>query len=169
MAKSHGVYSVRPWVVYESPDPLRAKHERPGIDAMILETPFERVRYEAYLEAIQGKPVTTSIVNALANDARGKLGLLVYAHSRSENDRGYLAAFRPAELIANGTVETPVDIVRFGPSQDFYDVGTFREERWTGSITYRFAAPRCNGPASVRFSDGHGREYRVNFDAERYP
>jgi hypothetical protein len=51
---------------------------------------------------------------------------------------------------------------------DFYDVAAFREQRWVGSITYRFPMPRCSELGSVRFADGYGDTYRASFDLSRY-
>jgi hypothetical protein len=54
MAKAHGYYGVVPWLLYQSRDPFRATHAQAGVDAVIVETPYERVRYESYLDRMQG-------------------------------------------------------------------------------------------------------------------
>lgn len=169
MAQERGSYGVAPWVLYQSADPLRAVHGRAGIDAVIVETPYERVRYESYLERLQGDRVTRQALAAMRREAQPEIGFLVYAHSRSENDRSFLAAFRPAFIspAAGGRIPE-VQTVRFGPSDDFYDVGTFREERWVGSITYRFKLRSCSQRGTLHFSDGYGRKYAFPFDLTRY-
>lgn len=168
MALAHGTYNVRPWVIYESRDPLRAEHGRAGIDGVILETPFERVRYGAYLDAMQGTPVGAREVARLATEARSSLGVLVYAHSRSEDDRAFLAGFRDASISTGARRYRPRAIERFGPSSDFYDVGSFREERWTGSVTFRFDRPACAERSAITIRDPYGRVYRIDVDTARF-
>jgi hypothetical protein len=169
MAQQRGAYVVRPWVLYQSADPLRAVHGQAGVDAVIVETPFERVRYEAYLDALQGTPPSRGTVVTMAREARKSLGFLVYAHSRTELDRTFLSRFRPARIaLSNGETLADIDVVRFGPSQDFYDVGTFRESRWVGSITYRFVFAQCSAKGIVRFTDGYGRTYSLPFVLARF-
>lgn len=169
MARTRGTYAVRPWVIYESRDPLRADHERADVDGVILETPYERVRYNAYLDALQGKALDAREIARLGDDARSMLGVLVYAHGKDEQDRRFLANFRRATLHTAGRTFEPRSIVRFGPSEDFYDVGSFREARFTGSVTFRFDEPACAGPATAYFEDAYGRRYRIDFDARRFP
>lgn len=169
MAQRRGSYSVAPWVLYQSADPLRAVHARAGIDAIIVETPYERVRYEAYLDRLQGDPVAPRAVAKMRSDAKSEVGFLVYAHSRSEDDRSFLAAFHSAFITPQGGGRiSELQTVRFGPSDDFYDVGTFREQRWVGSITYRFALTSCSQRGTLYFSDGYGRHYAFPFDLARY-
>lgn len=169
MADRHGGYNVRNWVAYQSRDPLRAVHGQSGVDAVIVETPFERVRYEAYLHRLQGDQITPTLVHNLFTQAENTLGILIYAHSKGDEDRGFLAAMQPATLtLSNGIVNQPSQTVRFGPSDDFYDVGDFRESRWVGSVTYRYALPQCAGHEVVRLNDGRGETYMFPYDATRF-
>lgn len=156
MVEQHVPYGVRPWLLYQSPDPLRAVHGRAGVDAIVVETPYERLRYEAYLDALQGIRVTPRIVAAWRRQAQHEVGFLVYAHSRSQYDRSFLQRFHPAPA------------ARFGPSDDFFDVGSFREQRWVGSITYRYPVSNCNERGVLRFTDGYGRQYHLPFNLSRY-
>lgn len=169
MVTGHTMYRVAPWVLYQSKDPLRAVHGRAGIDAVIVESPYERVRYEAYLTALQGDKVTPSDVRRMRAQAASQIGFLVYAHSRTDMERAFLAQYRPATIaLANGRVVRDDAIVRFGPSDDFYDVGSFREERWAGSITYRFPIASCSESGVLRLRDGYGRLYAFPFDLRKY-
>lgn len=163
MARTRGFYAVKPWVIFQSPDPLRAAHGRAGVDAVIIETPFERVRYEAFLYALQGTAVTPALAESLRREAQGHLGFLVYAHSKSEEDRTFLRSFRPATLNADGRTFAAAQSNAFGPSLDFYNVGTFREERWVGSFDFRFAVTGCAASGEVRFADSYGDRYDVRF------
>lgn len=169
MARRRGMYDVHSWVIFQTADPLRATHGHAGVDAVIVETPFERVRYQAFLYTLQGTHVTPSQTQMFRKDALGRLGFLVYAHSKTEQDRGFLHQFRPATLTAGSLrLQAPAGET-FGPSSDFYDVGTFREERWVGSFSYRFAVANCIDNGTLDFSDGYGGRYHVRFDLSKVP
>ena len=156
LARAHAAYGVKPWVLYQSKDPLSAVHGKAGVDAVIVETPYERVRYDAFLQALQGLPVRPNDVARWRRHAQNEFGFLVYAHSRSETDRRFLQRFVPAPS------------VHFGPSLDFYDVGTFREQRWTGSLTYRFPARACDARGTFAFAGPYGKRYRFAYDLGAY-
>jgi hypothetical protein len=173
LAQAHAAYAVRPWVLWESADPLRATHAQAGLDAVIAETPYERVRYLAYMQRLQDLAVTPARVEEWRRAAARRFGFIVYAHSRTGEEKlvTFLAAFTPAVvMLSDGRRLTAVERVIFGPSQDFYTVGAFREERWTGSLTYRFPFPpgTCKPRGTLTFADGAGRRYRFAFDLRRY-
>jgi hypothetical protein len=71
MADARASYAVAPWVIYQSKNPLRATHGRAGVDAIVIETPYERVRYYGYLHRLQGDAITGSLVHRLYDGARG--------------------------------------------------------------------------------------------------
>jgi hypothetical protein len=173
MAAARESYTVRPWVLWESPDPQRAVHAQAGLDAVIVETPYERVRSEAYMQKLQALPIVPSRIEGWRREASGRFGFIVYAHSRSEGDaeKRFLAAFSPATVVlADATHVRSVDRTVFGPSPDFYTVGAFREERWTGSLTYRLPFPRttCNPKGTLEFADARGARYRFALDFAKY-
>jgi hypothetical protein len=161
---------VRPWVLWDARDPLRAVHGQADLDAVIVETPYERVRYEAYLNSLEALPLT---IDAWRRAAAGKFGFILYAHSKTGNDdeKRFLAKFSNASVVlSDGTRENAIERSIFGPSLDFYTVATFREERYTGSLTYRFRDPpsTCKPKGTLTFTDAHGRRYRFAFDLARY-
>ncbi len=168
-------YTVAPWVIYQSKDPLRAQHGHAGIDAIIVETPYESLRYESYLNALQDdttKPwykrrrYRSQVVQLGAQD---RFGILVYAHSRTEIDREFFNHFhQPTLTLDGGTQLPPAGFQIFGPSTDFYDVDTFREERIVGSISFRFQLPMCAEPMQFELTDAYGNHYRVRFDLREY-
>jgi hypothetical protein len=173
MAAARRPYTVRPWVLWDSRDPLRAAHAQAGLDAVIVETPYERVRYEAYMQRLQALPVTPGRIEGWRRSASERFGFIVYAHSRGEAkaEERFLAAFAPATVtLSDGTRLTAAERIVFGPSLDFYTVGTFREQRWTGSLTYRFPLPpkNCKPNGTLAFADGRGRQYRFPFDLSKY-
>ena len=173
LAAAHQPYGVRPWLLFESRDPLRAVHARADLDAVIVETPYERVRYEAYMQRLQALPLTPVQVEGWRRAASGRFGIIIYAHSRTAADaeQHFLAAFSPATFtLTDGTRLVSDERIVFGPSQDFYNVGTFREARWTGSLTYRFRDPpqTCKPKGALQFTDGRRRAYRFPLDLSKY-
>ncbi len=171
MASARDAYTVRPWVLWDSKDPLRAAPHRAGLDAVIVETPYERVRYEAYLQRLQDLPLGAARVARWRRDAQGRFGFVVYAHSRTGDDteRRFLARFSNATVApASGPAIAAGERAVFGPAPDFYDVGSFREERYVGFLTYRFAPARCEATGTLRFRDAGGRQYAFPFDLRRY-
>jgi hypothetical protein len=160
-------------VLWDRKDALRAVRGQADLDAVIAETPYERVRYEAYLQKLQGLPLGGALLARWTREAGGRFGFVVYAHSRSgeESERTFLARFSPATVTyPDGTKLVSAERVVFGPGPDFYDVGTFRDTRYTGSLTYRFAAPHgaCEARGTLRFRDAYGRAYAFPFDLRRY-
>lgn len=174
MAAAFQPYGVRPWVLWDRRDPLRAAHGRADLDAVIVETPYERVRYDAYLQRLQNYALTARDVERWQREASGHFGFVVYAHSRDgdeHDDRKFLARFSPATVSVRGDGTLgPARGVVFGPSADFYDVGMFREQRYTGSITYRFAEPPgdCRPAGTLRFRDAYARPYAFPFDLAKF-
>jgi len=173
MAGAHAPYTVRPWVLWDARDPLRAVHGRADLDAVIAETPYERLRYEAYLQVLQDLPLTDALVERWRRDAQGRFGFVVYGHSRGDGDSDmtFLRRFSPATVaFAGGPRGVSTERTPFGPDEDSYTVGTFREERYAGSVTYRFATPpgACRPAGVLTFTDAEGRRYRFAFDLARY-
>ncbi len=172
MADAREPYAMRPWVLWGSKDPLRAVHGRAGVDAVIVETPYERVRYEAYLQRLQGLPLGVAEIERFRREAEGHLGFVVFGHSRSgeTDDRTFLARFTDAQFALGAALIPATQRTTFGPSLDLYDVGTFREERYTGSVTYRFAIaePGCSGRGTMTFRDADGRPYAFVVDLSHY-
>lgn len=111
----------------------------------------------------------------MRRESAGTIGFVVYAHSRSDHDRGFMGAYGPAAISLAGNRHLNAhDVIRFGPSSDFYDVGDFRDARWTGALTYRFALPSglrdapCSIAGTLHFSDGHGHSYAHRFRLAQY-
>jgi hypothetical protein len=172
LAGSLRSYSVRPWVLWDRKDPLRAEHGRADLDAVIVETPYEHVRYDGYMQRLQGLPLGSAQISRFRRDADGRYGFIVYAHSQTDDraEAAFLKKFSNATVQpANGATLSATERAYVGPTSDFYDVGTFREERYTGSLTYRFPAPPpgCARTGVLRFRDGRGRAYRFSFDLSR--
>lgn len=173
IAQAHEAYSLRPWVLWDRTNPFTADRGRAGLDAVVVETPYERVRYEAYLQRLQALPVTRSDIERWRHDAARHVGFIVYAHSRSgvDTEATFLERFANATVTLRAGETMPLSSrAIFGARADFYDVGTLREERYTGSLTYRFTTgnEHCRGNGSLRFTDGYGERYWFAFDLARY-
>jgi hypothetical protein len=135
--------------------------------------PYEHVRYDGYLQRLQGYPLGPEQIDAFRREAGNHFGFIIYAHSRTGDDseHSFLAHFSNATLtLPNGNVLNATQRVLFGPSADFYDVGSFREQRYTGSLTYRFAvsATSCPTDGTLQVRDGYGHAYRFPVDFSRY-
>jgi hypothetical protein len=163
-------YAVAPWVIYQSKDPLRAQRDRAGIDAIVVETPYERIRYHAYLESLQDdKPSIGFYSRIVEASAPDRFGILIYAHSRTEIDREFFNHFhQPTLTLDDGRRLAPGGFAIFGASTDFYDVDTFREERVVGSVSFAFPLPMCATPMQLDLTDAYGTHYRVRFDLRNY-
>lgn len=173
MAAAREPYTVRPWVLWDRKDPLRAAAGRADLDAVIVETPYERVRYEAYLQRLQGLPLGDAQIARWRRESDHRLGFVIYAHSVSgeKTDAHFLARFSgPALVLRDGERAAPPERSIFGPSPDFYDVGTSRDERYTGALTYRFQDPgtACPSGGTLRFADAQHRPYAFPFTLARY-
>jgi hypothetical protein len=173
MAQAHEAYAVRPWLLWDRKNPFAADRGHAGLDAVVVETPYERVRYAAYLQRLQALPVTKDEIEQWRRDASRRIGFIVYAHSRSAADieMTFLERFANATLtLRSGETMRASSRAIFGGRGGFYDVGTLREERYTGSLTYRFtiANERCRRSGILRFADGYGEGYWFAFDLARY-
>jgi hypothetical protein len=177
MALDRGNYRVQDYLVYASADPLRAQLHQAGIDAVVAETPFERVRYESFLSRFEGHPISRRELVQLRQATANEIGFIIYAHSRSATPREeeFLRAFRPAWIqLETGARLAAASATRFGPSREFYTVGIEgRDLRWVGSLTVRFHRPRtdvgpCAPAGTLHVVDGYGDRYAFPFDFAKY-
>jgi hypothetical protein len=178
---SHG-YIVKPYVLYEVPDPLTLTPGAGEVEAVILGTPVERITYSGYLATLQGEKMPEARVRSLARSLSGTVSFIVFAHAPSAgpSDKSFLERFTDVALsidIPEAVSFAPVEQTIFGPAKDFYNVPPRnREQRWLGTVTWRFSlqplidrgidVARATGTLS--FTDGTGKQYTVPFDLSRY-
>lgn len=156
MAQHGGGYAVGPYVVYAAEDTLRVSDAAGPIEAVTVGTPYERLRYEAYLLAHQRKPFDRTAAAEYAATTATRLDFVVFLHSRADEGREFLSRYGGATLSAGGTTATPSAIERTTPVTDTYLApGERVVERWLGQVTYRFdlaANPALVNASSATFS-----------------
>ena len=103
---------------------IRLVKNAPEVDGVALGTPYERLRYEAFLSEYQGEPLTTAQATAFARTLNHKLSFIIYTHSlqsvaaeaaqwqqayaknpgakKSDRTPSYLDVFKDATLTVDG-------------------------------------------------------------------
>lgn len=175
-ASVHRGYSVADHVVYSVPDALTIVSGAGPIEAVVIATPLEQVRYESYLAAFEGHPLARSKIDQAATP--NQVEILMFAHSHTQNDQRFLRRFVNARLdspLAGSLRPTRISV--FGPALDFYNLmhhtRVSRVLRWTGYVAYRFdlgplvakgiAIKRFRGMFSVVDPSGRRESYRIDF------
>jgi hypothetical protein len=135
-------YQVQDYVLWDRDRPLHISPDAPLVDAVIVSTPTERLLYEAYLQAFQGKDWSFEEAEALAEEVAGTVGFRVFAHAPSggPEDRDFLDRFGAARLVLEDgpTLTSEVDQAS-NPATDFFITEDGRHVfRWLGTVSYRF-------------------------------
>jgi hypothetical protein len=178
-SKTHG-YVVKDYVLYDTGQQLTIPPGAGEVEAVVVGTPFERLRYASYLASLQGKPMTAeqAVENARKLDAT--LHFVVFAHSPgvTEKDRGFLDRYTKAVFtLDTGEALTASDSRVFGPARDFYIVpGSGRERRWLGTLTWTFSlrpvmdkgGDVSAATGSLTFTDSSGKTYDIAVDLGKY-
>jgi hypothetical protein len=173
LAQTRTPYVVQPWVLWDRRAPTTAVRDRADLDAVVIETPYERVRSEGYLQRLQSYPVGSGQIEHWRREASDHLGFVVFAHSRTSEEREakFLTRFSRATVtLRGGPTLRAVTATVFGVNDDFYDVRGAREVRYTGALTYRFdnASPCRASVGTLRFTDAQHRPYAITFDMTKY-
>lgn len=171
-------YQAPHHVLFAGHDTLRIQKGQGPVEAIIVGTPYERVKYASYLQAFQGRGVSLPWAQSIAQRDANLVQFVVFAHGDSARDRNFLRRFSDGRLqLGRFTELTSPAPTTFGPALDFYNVdGSGRQFRWLGSATFRFNlssliahgfnAAHTAGTFSFTDSDGVSRHYRV--DLTRY-
>jgi hypothetical protein len=135
-------YQVQDYVLWDREEPLHISPQAPLIDAVIVSTPTERLLYQAYLQAFQGKDWSYEEAEALAQEMEGTVGFRIFAHAPSggPEDRDFLDRFGEARLVLEDgrTLRSEVDETS-SPATDFFITEDGRHVfRWLGTVSYRF-------------------------------
>jgi hypothetical protein len=172
MAGAEGGYHVRDYVLFETDDALVARPGEGEIYAVTLRTPFERARWMSYARVRQGTSVTDAAVDAQAAEA---VDVIVYVRSTDARGRDVLDRIHlPVLTLDSRRRLDPLAVERgrpFRASQMVADAdGLARpEERWLGTIAYRFELTSADaGSATFEIVDGTGRTYRLETDLSRF-
>ena len=168
------------------------------VDAVAVATPFERLRYYSYLEALQERTMTLPRARNILGQYQNKVGFVIFAHSPytvdaetelfkqaygsssiNENgkvrQRSFLDQYGPATLIIAGKTYTARPVVD-GPYTDIFSIqGSRPESHYLGLVNYSFdLSPlikdgKISGKGILRFKDSTGKtEYRLDVDLGKY-
>lgn len=155
----------------------------PEVDGIALGTPYERVRYESFLDSFQDMPLTPEGATTLADSLKDKVTFLIYTHSprgvgeeeaqwqqayhlgevkpSDTREHSYLDAYKPATLLigAHSLVAQPVID---GPYRDQFTLPTGGAEfRFLGVVKYTFdlSGVPAAARATLRFRDSAGKVF----------
>ena len=173
-ARAEG-YTIGAYLLFGVDDALRIGDDDRTIEAVVVGTPYERLRYHAYLQAYQGLPVVAGDAARLAAADRGAVELVVFAHSRGEADREFMQHFGGGTLEGGGVAHAAVRVASTDPVRDsYYRPDGSVVKRWLGQVTYRFdlrddpGLAAGAGPATFTFADDRGDVHRYTLVPERY-
>ncbi len=175
-ALAHSGYSVRSYTVYAVPDALAITPGEGAIDAVVVGTPFERVKYASYVAHFQGQAPSSKDVDVAATP--NEIEFVVFAHSSGKLDAAFLSHFTSVSLSIPGRAPlAPIARSTFGPTVDFYNVvGRGRDERWLGYDTFEFdlRSLKSQGADIARLAgtfvivDPSGHKYSLPFNLSKY-
>ncbi|WP_029479064.1 hypothetical protein [Deinococcus frigens] len=164
----------------------------PEIDGVVLGTPYERLRYEAYLSHLEGKPITGARVGTMARTLADKLTFRVYSHSPfalddeeeqwqlayktdkikadPDKQRSDLDFFKSATLTIAGKTYTAKPVVD-GPYRDNFTLPSGEAtSRNLGVVFYTFDVKNLppRGAFAFNFEDSRGKAYSIKSDLNSY-
>ena len=169
-------YKVQDWVLYDVKDPYAIQPGQGDVEAVIVGTPFERLRYQSYLQAYQNKTFSADEAQQKATDLADTVTFVVFAHSQgaSEQYRDFLDGFSGAQLQVSGQTLQPAQVETFGPAQDFYNVaGKAAEFRFLGTANFRFDLSGFgDNPGTLQgtfsFTAPSGKPYSFDVDLSNF-
>ena len=82
---AHGLQTGQ-YTLYQRSDPIRVDAADGPIDAVIVSTPREQLRYQAYLAAFQGQPLDAAAARKFADQVAGTVVFRVFAHAPSRRE-----------------------------------------------------------------------------------
>ncbi|MFC4640332.1 hypothetical protein [Deinococcus hohokamensis] len=178
-------YIVGKYLVKAYNDDLILKPGSPEVDGVVLSTPYERLRYEAYLAHLENKPLSDAQAMTLARSYAGKLMFRLYSHSpyavedeleqwqqayltdkiavNPEREKSYLDFYKTATLTVAGKTYTAKPVVD-GPYRDNFVLPSGESDfRNLGVVFYTFNIPALprTGTATLTFTDSRGKAYRI--------
>jgi hypothetical protein len=178
MANQHGGYTIAPYLLFSVPDAVLILDDNATVEAVQLGTPFERLRFEAYREQMMRTPFNADDVATFDEQHANRIDFIVYAHSRTADDRAFLGRFGGGTLTqADGTTIATAQISRSVAVIDTYTKpGGVVVNRFLGQVTYRFvltgatAAPAIlAAPLTFVFTDDGGGEHRLPVALADFP
>ena len=160
--------------------PAQAQAE---VDAVVVATPYERVRYNSYLDTYQGTPLSQKDAQKLASANANTVQFIVFAHSPTGavKDQGFLSKFGKATFdISGGSTLEPTKTGHSSTSRDFYDIGngsnTSAKYLWLGYVSYTFDLKPLKSQGTdisslkgtFTFTNSQGKTFSVAVDLSKY-
>lgn len=180
-------YILKDYLLKEYNSGVSLKPGAGEVDAVVVATPYERIRYTSYLEALQQRPMTIAKARAVLGQYRGKVTFVIFAHSPYTVDaeveqfrqaygntsikdakghtrqRSFLDNYKSATLEVGDKTYTARPSVD-GPYTDIFSIqGSRPESRYLGLISYSFDlghqadGGRLGAKGILRFKDSLGR------------
>lgn len=192
MSTTEGGYVLGNYLLRQYNADVILQANTPEVDGIVLSTPYERVRYEAYLDHLEQHPLGTARAAALAAKMAHTLSFRIYTHSPYAVDdeeeewqqayqkgqvqadpnrtKSYLDLFRSASLrVGNHLVMARPEID--GPYVDNFTLpngrATFRN---LGVLTYTFDTRGLptQGSFTFSFKDSQGKPYSFTAPLQAY-
>jgi hypothetical protein len=185
MSTREGGYIVGKYLVKTYNDDLILQPNSPEVDGVVLSTPYERLRYEAYLAHLENNLLTDAQASTLAKSYAGKLVVRLYSHSpyavddeleqwqqayltdkialTPQREKSYLDFYKAATLTVAGKTYTAQPVVD-GPYRDNFVLPSGKSDfRNLGVVFYTFNVPSLpsTGMATLAFTDSRGKAHRI--------
>ncbi|GHF36719.1 hypothetical protein HNQ07_001287 [Deinococcus metalli] len=192
MSIQEGGYILGSYLLRAYNEDVILRPNSPEIDGVVLGTPFERLRYEAYLARLEGKPLTTAQATAFAQKLNHKITVRVYSHSpysvadeeeqwqlayktdrikaNPDKEKSYLDFFKPATMTVAGRKYAASPSVD-GPYRDNFTLPSGESDfRNLGVVSYTFDIPNlpASGPFTLSFKDSRGVPYTISGTLQQY-
>ena len=164
-------YPLAPNAVYHTADTLRLEAANGDVDAVVIGTPWERVRYQSYLATIGGEEITPAQARERARLPDGSVAVLIFAHGSKPSDQDFISGFTGVTLKLGTTTTHPAEARRSGTSGSQYpDTPGEIGERFTGTITYIFhlTPAQLRNSGTLSFTDPTGKVFRLPIRLSAY-
>ncbi|MFC4453525.1 hypothetical protein [Deinococcus sonorensis] len=183
MSRTTGVYTWGSYLLKTYTDDIRLTANSPEVDGIALGTPYERLRYESFLDTFQDRPLTAAQAKVFAQKWNNKITFLLYTHSPGPvsqeeelwqqaysrgnatetkgREHSYLDLYQSATLTVGGktlTAKPEID----GPYGDQFTLPAGTPEfRYLGVVHYTFdlTGLPTSGTVTLKFKDSSGKTY----------
>jgi len=167
-------YTIGEYLLFGIDDAFHISDDGQTIEAVAVGTPYERLRFHAYVLAHEGRPLSDGDTAQFLTAHRSTLELVVFVHSRSMADREFMQHFGAGMLDAGGNARA-AEVSSTDPVLDsYYRPDGSVLKRWLGVVTFRFdlrddaALAGAAAPATFSFTDDRGGVHRYALSLARY-
>lgn len=185
VAKTHG-YIVKDYLVkqFDGGITLTEAQANAEVDAVMVETPIERIRYNSYLDKYQGAALSLDKAKKQAAQYANQIQFKVFAHSpdASLKSQSFLDHFGTATLsVKGGPTLKATKVNNSGASRDFYDISRKGQPQkasflWLGYVEYTFDLAPLKGKGidisklvgTLSFKNSQGKQFSMPVDMSKY-